>query len=130
MNKYIVTLFKRSNPRLQVEEEYEAETKEQAEEMAYHAHLTDGWSVYELEEHREGLTAAQIGGVKCRIDYVLGYLFTDSFERAAIIEKIIDPVIKDIEETAGWQELGEDDYCDADTDIAMARVLYGIIVGE
>lgn len=74
------------------------------------------------------LTQEQCEGVKSRIDYTLSYVIPDNMERGAVVDKVIDPVIWDIEETADWSEFAEDDYCEGDIDIALARVLYGIIV--
>jgi hypothetical protein len=133
MKKYEVTLFVLGlpySPNRTRTEIIEANSQDEAEQKAHDWYASDGWGVYGSREYREGLTQEQVEGVKYRVDYVLGYLFTDSLERSAVIDRIIDPVIQDIEETAGWQELAEDDYCDGDIGIAMARVLYGIIVGE
>ena len=133
MKTFEVTLFVMGvppSPYLNEKVLIEAETQDEAEQEAHDRYFPKGYGVLESREYREGLTRAQCEGVKSRIDYVLGYLFTDSMERSAVIDKIIDPVIWDIEETAGWDELAEDDYCEGDIDFAMARVLYGIIVGE
>lgn len=53
MKTFIVTLFNRWNPKETIEDEYEAETQDEAEEMAHDDHWPDGWGVLDSYEYKE-----------------------------------------------------------------------------
>ena len=53
----------------------------------------------------------------------LSTLFPDHFDREAVVDAIKDDVIKDIEETADWSELLDDEIYSTDVSISVARVI-------
>jgi hypothetical protein len=108
----------------------EAETQDEAEQEAHDRYFPKGYGVLESHPVRKGLTQEQCEGVLSRIDYTLSYVIPDNIDRGAVVDSVIDAVIQDIEETAVWSEFADDDYCEGDIDIALARVLYNKIVGE
>lgn len=59
-----------------------------------------------------------------RVNYLLSTIFSDFREREEVQEAIIDDVITDIEETADWSDLEDDEVCFDDIDIAVSRTIY------
>ena len=76
------------------------------------------------------LTKRQKEAVKGGLNFRLIEIFPDAFDREEVIEEILDDVIEDIEETADWEGYEDDEWCEGDVDIALARVLKGRIVKE
>ena len=65
--------------------------------------------------------------VKEVVERLLANIISDYFECAEATENILDAVIEDIEETADWSELMDDEVCVGDIQIALARVLMDVI---
>jgi hypothetical protein len=73
------------------------------------------------------LTNYQLYGVRsCLIELLLP-IFEDMREREAVINTIFNDVVADIEATADWSELEDDEVHTGDIAIALARVLKGMI---
>lgn len=73
------------------------------------------------------MTDAQEKIVKDVVDAKMQSIITDSVDRNNFVDSIIDSVIDDINETADWSELTDDEVCVGDIDIALARVLIGLV---
>ena len=72
------------------------------------------------------MTDAQEKIVKDVVDAKMQSIITDSVDRNNFVNSIIDRVIDDINETADWSELTDDEVCVGDIDIALARVLINL----
>ena len=70
------------------------------------------------------LTKEQLKGVRSHLVELLLPIFEDMRDREEIIDLIFDDVVLDIEETADWSHLEEDEVHTGDISIALARVLY------
>jgi len=70
------------------------------------------------------LTKGQLKGVRGHLVELLLPIFEDMRDREEIIDLIFDDVVLDIEETADWSHLEEDEVHTGDISIALARVLY------
>ena len=73
------------------------------------------------------MTDAQEKIVKDVVDAKMQSIITDSVDRNNFVNSIIDRVIDDINETADWSELTDDEVCVGDIDIALARVIIGLV---
>lgn len=114
--------------------EIEADTDKQAVNLAY-KNLSD----YDDETREEkvmvdgvdfykcNMTDAQEKIVKDVVDAKMQSIITDSVDRNNFVNSIIDSVIEDINETADWSELTDDEVCVGDIDIALARVLINLV---
>ena len=51
-------------------------------------------------------------------------MILDLRDREAFVNRILRPVIRDIDETADWSELDDDEICHDDVCIAVRRVLF------
>lgn len=69
------------------------------------------------------LTKDQLDGVRGYLVELLLPIFEDMREREEIISTIFDDVVLDIEVTADWSELEDDEVHTGDISIALARVL-------
>lgn len=114
--------------------EIEADTDKQAVNLAYknlndyddetreEKVMVDGVDFYECD-----MTDAQEKIVKDVVDAKMQSIITDSVDRNNFVDSIIDNVIDDINETADWSELTDDEVCVGDIDIALARVLLNLV---
>ena len=59
----------------------------------------------------------------------LSPIFTDSHDRAEVVDAIMADIISDIEDTADWSGYSKDEYNLDDIEIALARVLKNKICG-
>lgn len=73
------------------------------------------------------MTDAQEKIVKDIVDAKMQSIITDSADRNNFVDSIIDSIIDDINETADWSEMTDDEVCVGDIDIALARVLIGLV---
>lgn len=73
------------------------------------------------------MTDAQEKIVKDVVDAKMQSIITDSVDRNNFVDSIIDSVIDDINETADWSEMTDDEVCVGDIDIALARVLINLV---
>ena len=69
------------------------------------------------------LTEMQVDAVWDVVSILLGKIFLDDTERHEVVYLIIGDVIADIEETADWSGLEDDEYHLGDVQRALARVL-------
>ena len=114
--------------------EIEADTNKQAVNLAtknfrYYDNETkevkvmvNGVDFYECD-----MTDAQEKIVKDIVDAKMQSIITDSVDRNNFVDSIIDRIIDDINETADWSELTDDEVCVEDIDIALARVLLNLV---
>ena len=114
--------------------EIEADTDKQAVNLAYknlsdyddetreEKVMVDGVDFYECN-----MTDAQEKIVKDIVDAKMQSIITDSVDRNNFVDSIIDSVIDDINETADWSEMTDDEVCVGDIDIALARVLLNLV---
>lgn len=114
--------------------EIEADTNKQAVNLAtknfrYYDNETkevkvmvNGVDFYECD-----MTDAQEKIVKDIVDAKMQSIITDSVDRNNFVDSIIDRIIDDINETADWSELTDDEVCVGDIDIALARVLLNLV---
>lgn len=84
--------------------------------------MVDGVDFYECD-----MTDAQEKIVKDIVDAKMQSIITDSVDRNNFVDSIIDRIIDDINETADWSELTDDEVCVEDIDIALARVLLNLV---
>lgn len=113
--------------------EIEADTDKQAVNLAYknlsdyddetreEKVMVDGIDFYECN-----MTDTQEKIVKDVVDDKMQSIITDSVDRNNFVNSIIDRVIEDINETADWSELTDDEVCFGDIDIALARVIINL----
>lgn len=73
------------------------------------------------------LTKDQLKGVRSHLVELLLPIFEDMREREEVIDLIFNDVVADIETTADWSELEDDEVHTGDISIALARVLKGMI---
>ena len=114
--------------------EIEADTDKQAVNLAYknlsdyddetreEKVMVDGVDFYECT-----MTDAQEKIVKDVVDAKMQSIITDSVDRNNFVNSIIDSIIDDINETADWSELTDNEVCVGDIDIALARVLLNLV---
>ena len=114
--------------------EIEADTDKQAVNLAYknlsnyddetreEKVMVDGVDFYECD-----MTDAQEKIVKDIVDAKMQSIITDSVDRNNFVDSIIDNIIDDINETADWSEMTDDEVCVGDIDIALARVLINLV---
>ena len=132
MKTYKVTLFimglpySKANTRV---EYIDAETQEEAELLAHNWYIADGWGVYDSVEERDSLTEQQKQHAREYADSLLSNIISDSVDRGDVMMEIGEDILNDIEDCASWQELGEDEWCPGDVEIALARVLHDKICG-
>ena len=113
--------------------EIEADTDKQAVNLAYknlsdyddetreEKVMVDGIDFYECN-----MTDAQEKIVKDIVDAKMQSIITDSVDRNNFVDSIIDSVIDDINETADWSELTDNEVCVEDINIALARVIINL----
>lgn len=75
------------------------------------------------------MTTTQEIEVRGQIDAKLSAIFSDAWDREEVKEEIADDVVADIDETADWGNIGDDEAVLDDIDIAIARVLKTRIIG-
>ena len=114
--------------------EIEADTDKQAVNLAYknlsdyddetreEKVMVDGVDFYECD-----MTDAQEKIVKDIVDAKMQSIITDSVDRNNFVDSIVDSIIDDINETADWSELTDNEVCVGDIDIALARVLLNLV---
>jgi hypothetical protein len=74
------------------------------------------------------LTQEQIKGVRGYLIELLLPIFGDAWDREEVIDLVMADVVTDIEETADWSELEDDEVHTGDVEIALARVLKAAVV--
>lgn len=74
------------------------------------------------------LTQEQIKGVRSYLIELLLPIFGDAWDREEVIDLVMADVVTDIEETADWSELEDDEVHTGDVEIALARVLKAAVV--
>lgn len=74
------------------------------------------------------LTQEQIKGVRGYLIELLLPIFGDAWDREEVIDLVMADVVTDIEETADWSELEDDEVHTGDVEIALARVLKSAVV--
>lgn len=72
------------------------------------------------------MTDTQEKIVKDIVNAKMQSIITDSSDRNGFVYSIIDSIIEDIDETADWSEMDDDEVCVGDIDIALARVLINL----
>lgn len=75
------------------------------------------------------MTDTQKDIVNTRVGHLLLPIFSDIRDWEEVTDGVMDDVVSDIECSADWSKLGEDEVCIDDIDIALARVLKSKIVG-
>lgn len=88
---------------------------------------TRKWHIRYSFEYINNMTDAQEKIVKDVVDAKMQSIITDSVDRNNFVDSIIDSVIDDINETADWSEMTDDEVCVGDIDIALARVLINLV---
>lgn len=88
---------------------------------------TRKWYIRYSFEYVNNITDAQEKIVKDVVDAKMQSIITDSVDRNNFVDSIIDSVIDDINETADWSEMTDDEVCVGDIDIALARVLINLV---
>lgn len=73
------------------------------------------------------MTDAQEKIVKDIVNAKMQSIITDSVDRNGFVDAIMIDIIVDIEETADWSEMDDDEVCIGDIDIALARVLINLV---
>lgn len=77
----------------------------------------------EYLEQGMGFSEAQREAIEKRVNYLIGLIIPDAVDRSGVCETIMPSIFRDITECADWDSLGEDDWCEGDIDIAVARVI-------
>ena len=113
------------DPKLTEEVEYVDATDEKAaeEDALWHR---DGYGIIsttQMDLDYPSFTKAQVDGIEDRVHEVLKGIISDNFDRDNAVDAILSDVINDIEETADWSDLDDDECCIMDIDIAVARVV-------
>ena len=124
--KYGLTIYDSENKQFPyfVQEWDECYTEEEIQ-----MHLKD-WQAIQSLEQKTFLTEPQIDSIKEEITIILGNVITDWQDREEIVKSIYLEVCGDIEETADWSNLDEDEYCISDIEISLARVIKKKLIGE
>ena len=126
MPTYKVTMFILGcDPKLTKEVDYaDAANEEDAEEdVLWHR---DGYGVIsttQMDLDYPDFTKPQVDGIENRVHEILGAVITDAADRDNAVDAILSDVINDIEETADWSDLDDDECNLNDIDIAIARVV-------
>lgn len=126
MPTYKVTMFILGcDPKLTKEVDYaDAANEESAEEdVLWHR---DGYGVIsttQMDLDYPSFTKPQVDGIEDRVHEILGRVITDATDRDNAVDAILSDVINDIEETADWSDLDDDECNLNDIDIAIARVV-------
>lgn len=126
MPTYKVTMFILGcDPKLTKEVDYaDAANEEGAEEdVLWHR---DGYGVIsttQMDLDYPSFTKPQVDGIEDRVHEILGAVITDATDRDNAVDAILSDVINDIEETADWSDLDDDECNLNDIDIAIARVV-------
>ena len=128
MPTYKITLFVLGlDPSINQRVVYEeAETEEQAEYNATHGLAGDGWGVLktvQMDLDYPSFTKDQVDGIEDEVHRILMPVFQDARDRDQVVDAIFNDVMTDIEETADWSELEDDEYHLGDIEIAVARAL-------
>lgn len=126
MPTYKVTMFVLGcDPKLTKEVEYVDATDEKTaeEDALWHR---DGYgiaSTTQMDLDYPSFTKAQVDGIEDEVNKVMGAVISDAFSRESVVDAILSDVISDIEETADWSDLDDDECNLNDIDIAIARVV-------
>ena len=62
-------------------------------------------------------------GIEIQLQGEMSSVISDAVDRNHFVGNVIDKVIEDIEDTADWSELEEDEIHGGDVTIALSRVL-------
>lgn len=73
------------------------------------------------------MTDTQEKIVKDIVNAKMQSIITDNIDRNSFVDAIMIDIIVDIEETADWSEMDDDEVCVGDIDIALARVLINLV---
>lgn len=131
MKTYEVTLFVLgvNAPALNEREYYEAESQEEAEQMAHDKWFPKGYGVLSSREYRENLSEYQEEMARSHMHDILEKVVPDACDREDIISAIEEDVYMDIEQCSDWLNMDEDEWCPGDVEIAVARILKERICG-
>jgi hypothetical protein len=113
------------DPKLTKEVDYaDAANEESAEEdVLWHR---DGYGVIsttQMDLDYPDFTKPQVDGIEDRVHKVLSAVIPDAADSDNAVDAILSDVINDIEETADWSDLDDDECNLNDIDIAIARVV-------
>lgn len=113
------------DPKLTKEVEYVDATDEKAaeEDALWHR---DGYGIIsttQMDLDYPSFTKSQVDGIEDRVHKVLSAVIPDAFDRDNAVDAILSDVISDIEETADWSDLNDDECNLNDIDIAIARIV-------
>ena len=113
------------DPKLTEEVEYVDATDEKTaeEDALWHR---DGYGIIsttQMDLDYPSFTKAQVDGIEDRVHEVLSAVIPDVVDRDIVVDAILTDVVNDIEETADWSDLDDDECCIMDIDIAIARVV-------
>lgn len=113
------------DPKLTEEVEYVDATDEKAaeEDALWHR---DGYGIIsttQMDLDYPSFTKAQVDGIEDRVHEVLSAVIPDVVDRDLAVDAILSDVINDIEETADWSGLDDDECNLNDIDIAIARIV-------
>lgn len=126
---FIVTIFNMNSPKEKENVDIYAMTSDEAENRAISGglvNLQSGWGVWgskEVLDDYSYLTPTQLKGVKTHLDSVLSNIVTDACDRSNIVDAMLLPICEDIASCADWESLDGEEWCPADVDIAIARLL-------
>lgn len=125
MKTFKVTLFilglpyDENNTRV---EYIDAETQDEAEQLAHEWYIADGWGVYSSVEVRDGLSETQ---KKRALDYaseLLSKFIPNDVVCGEVMDRISQDILDNIADCAGWQELKEDEWDKMDVELALGDV--------
>ena len=108
-----------------MEVEYvDAPNEEQAEKDAlWHREGYGIYSTTQMDLDYPNFTKDQVDGVENEAHRILSTVFSDNQDRDEVVDAILNDVMQDIEDTADWSELDDDEYSISDVQIAVARVM-------
>ena len=136
MKKFKVTIFNRFAPNERHTEYVDAETEAEAERNVLGGGLVNyasGWGILsttQMDLDYESFTKDQVDEVECAVDSILSSVFTDAQDRDEVVDAILNDVMADIEETADWSDLSDNEICTGDVAIAVARVIKERVTGN
>ena len=113
------------DPKLTKEVDYaDAINEEKAEEDAlWHREGYGIISTTQMDLDYPSFTKPQVDGIEDRVHKVLSAIIPDATDRDNAVDAILSDVINDIEETADWSDLDDDECNIGDIDIAIARIV-------
>ena len=133
MKTFLVTLFQYGvgfNANTNIEIYIDAETQDEAEQIAHDDWIDKGYGVWDSREWRWNISPEQEKQARKYADRLLMDIFPDNVEREEVLSSIEEDLYMDIEECSGWRDFeDENEWCEGDVEIALARVLKQRICG-